>query len=255
MHIVRYSTPALYTFELVVVLVVWVVVLALWRAGDRRSLAVYVIAGLYNSVIELLAQGSGVRAIPDVRLFGVLPVGYPLLPFILGFFEGGVLLLTGFAILRGLREGDRRALRVGLGIAVGLLALIIAGALQMRAQLAADPQSLTLTTRALFRPGSLAILAACYAVGLGYAFGASRTPARDRRGLLAWYAIIAVVAATWYTPAFLTGGRSIGTLRNGTWALVSLPEQIAVLYGYSIVFEAAGFYLPVYVILRLCRLL
>ncbi len=254
-HIVRYSTPALYTFELVVVLAVWVVVLALWRAGDRRSLAAYVIGGLYNSGIELLAQGSGVRTILDVRLFGVLPVGYPLLPLILGFFEGGVLLLTGFEILRGLRERDRRALRVGIGITAGLLALIIPGALQMRAQLAADPQSLALTTRGLLRPGSIAILAACYSVGLGYAFLASPTPRRDRRGLLGWYAIIAAVAVTWYTPAFLTGGRSIGTLQNGTYTLVSLPEQIAVLYGYSIVFEAAGFYLPVYVILRLCRLL
>lgn len=125
----------------------------------------------------------------------------------------------------------------------------------MRAQLAADPQALTLTTRALFRPGSLALLVVCYAVAVGWAALISPTPGRDRHGLLAWYAIVACVAATWYTPAFLTGGRSIGTLQDGTWTLVGLPQQVAVLYGFSILFEAAGFYLPVYVILRLCRLL
>lgn len=83
MHIVRYATPSLYTFELVVVLGVWALVPALWRAGDRRPLAVYTIAGLYSSAFELLAQGSGVRAIADARLFGLVPVGYPLLPFLL----------------------------------------------------------------------------------------------------------------------------------------------------------------------------
>lgn len=255
MHIVRYATPSLYTFELAVVLAVWALVVALWRAGDRRPLAVYVLAGLYDSAVELLAQGSGVRTIAAAPLFGVVAVGYPLLPFILGFFEGGVLLLTGYELLRGLRDGDRRARRVGLGLTLGLLALIIPGALLMRAQLATDPQALTLTTRALFRPGSIAILLACYAGALGWASLLSPTPARDRRGLLAWYAIVAAIAAAWYTPAFLTGGRSIGALRDGSWTLVSLPLQIGVLYGFSILFEAAGFYLPVYVLLRLCRLL
>ena len=255
MHIVRYATPSLYTFELVVVLAVWVVVAARWRAGDRRPLAVYLVGGLYNSAVELLAQGSGVRVIADARLFGALALGYPLLPFLLGFFEGGVLLLTGYEILRGLRDGDRRALRVGLGLTLGLLALIVPGALLMRAQLAADPRALTLTTRALFRPGSIALLLACYAAAFGWASRFSPTPARDRRGLLAWYAIVAAVAATWYTPAFLTGGRSIGTLQGGAGTLVDLPTQVAVLYGFSILFEAAGFYLPVYVLLRLCRLL
>lgn len=255
MHIVRYSTSSLYTFELVVVLVVWAVALALWRAGDRRPLAVYAIAGIYDAVVELVAQGSGVRAIPEARLFGVAPVGYPVLPFILGFFEGGVLLLTGYEILRGERDGDRRARRVGLGLALGLLALIIPGALFMRAQLAADPSALTITSRALFRPGSLALLAACYAIAIGWVALASPTPARDRRGLLAWYAIVAAVAAIWYTPAFLTGGRGVGILQDGAWVPVSLPRQIGVVYGFSILFEAAGFYLPVYVLLRLCRLL
>jgi hypothetical protein len=196
-----------------------------------------------------------VRAIAEARLFGVVTAGYPLLPFILGFFEGGVLLLTGYEILRGLRDGDRLALRVGLGLTLGLLAPIVPGALLMRAQLAADPQAMTLTTRALFRPGSLALLVACYAVATGWSARLSPTPARDRRGLVAWYAIVAAVAATWYTPACLSGGRTIGTLQDGIWAPVGLPQQVAVLYGFSILFEAAGFYLPVYVLLRLCRLL
>ena len=49
--------------------------------------------------------------LPAVRLFGAVPVGFPALPLILGFFEGGVLLLAAFQIVRGVREHDRRALR------------------------------------------------------------------------------------------------------------------------------------------------
>ena len=120
---VRYSTPALYTFELVVVVAVWVLVL--WRrTTDPRSLTVYVIAGSYDSAVELLAQGSGVRTIAGAQIFGAIMVGYPVLPFILGFFEGGVLLLVGYGILRGIQERDRRAMRMALILTVTLCALI-----------------------------------------------------------------------------------------------------------------------------------
>jgi hypothetical protein len=255
-YVVRYSSQALYTFEFVIALAAWILVLVLWRrTGDRRPLAAYVIGGLYDTGVELLAQGSGVRAMPEVRLFGVVPIGFPVLPFILGFFEGGVLLLAGFQIVRGVLERDRRALRVGLGIVLGLAAIIVLASLGMKAGLATDPQAFELTARALFSKGSLVILSLCYALSIGYALLNLGGDGRDRRGLLLWYLAVAVIAATWYTPAFLAGTRGIASLEDGAYVRVSLVEQIAVLYGYSIVFEAAGFYLPVYVILRLCRLL
>jgi hypothetical protein len=254
---VRYSVPGLYAFELVAVIAAWVLVIALWRraGGDAKPLAVYVIGGLYDSGIELLAQGTGVRAGPDASLFGVMPIGYPLLPFVMGFFEGGILLLAGFEILRGVTQRDRRSLRTGLGVTGTLAAFIVAGAVVGRARLETHPDLLILTTRVLFSKGSVAILVLCYGVSLAYVFLARSARAADRRRLLIWYAAVSTVAAIWYTPLFVTGGRRIATLVDGAYVPVGILEQLAILYGYSIVFEAAGFYLPVYVVLRLCRLI
>lgn len=254
-HMVRYSTPALYTFELVIALAVGILVTVLWkRNGDPRPAAVYVVAGLYDSAVELIAQGSGVRLIPDVQLFGVLPLGYPFLPFILGFFEGGVLLLTGYEILRAVQDGNEAAKRTAFALTLGLFVLISIGTIATSAQLKLDPDALAVTSRTLFSPSSLLLLAFCYGVSLAYVFGGKGNGARERWGLAVWYAGVAIVAAVWYTPPLIGGTRVIGTLRDGVYVPVGWFEQIAVLYGYSIVFEAAGFYLPVYVILRLVGL-
>ncbi len=255
-YVVRYSNQALYSFELIIALAAWVLVIGLWwRTGDQRPLWAYFIGGLYGTGVELLAQSSGIRTLPAVRLFGAVPVGFPALPLILGFFEGGVLLLAAFQIVRGVREHDRRALQVGAAIVLGLAAMIAVGSLEIRVRLATGAASAELTARALFSKGSLLTLFFCYALAIGYAARGGRAGGDDRRGLLLWYLTVALIAATWYTPAFLTSVREIAVDGDGAYVSAGLPEQIALLYGYSIVFEAAGFYLPVYVILRLCRLL
>ena len=253
-YMFRSATPALYTFEFVVVVAAWVLVLALWRrTGDARPLAAYTVGGLYNSGIELLAATSGTRTITAVELFGVVPVGFPVLPLILGFFEGGVLVLAAFELTRGVLERDRRALAVGSSIVAVLCLLISAGAVAMPRYLAAHPDAATRTVRALFMPGSLAILAAGWAVALAYVFGLGA--ARARRGLLVWYLTVTATAGIWYTPVFVSGTRRIATLVDGTYQPVGMVEQIMVLYGFSLLFEAAGYYLPVYVILRRVGLL
>lgn len=253
-YMVRESTTFLYTFELVVVVAVAILVLVLWRTtGDARALAAYLVGGLYDSVIELLAAGSGARTVTPVALFGVLPVGFPVLPLILGFFEGGVLVLAAFELTRGILERDRRALRVGAGIVVALCVLITIGAVGMPGYLAAHPEEMIRTVRTLFAPTSLLILAASWGLTLAYVFGLGS--ARDPKGLLVWYLTLLLAAGVWYTPVFVSGTRRIAALVDGTYQPVGMVEQVAVLYGFSLLFEAAGFYLPVYVILRWLGLL
>jgi len=248
--VVRYSTPALYTFELIVAAGVGLLVLASWQRGDARPLVVYVIAGLYDSAVEIAAQASGVRAIADARLFGTIPVVFPFLPFILGFFEGGVLLLTGFETHRAIVEGDTNAARRAFALTAILFALMSIGAVTTRTQLQADPSMLAITRRALFAPGQIVLLALCYGVSLAYVFSRKSGGTQARRGLALWYGCVALIAALWYTPAFAAGIRIIATASDGTYVPVDLATQVRLLYGYSIVFEAAGFYLPVFVLLH-----
>ena len=139
---------------------------------------------------------------------------------------------------------------------LGALALCIAvGAVIMRRQLIADPAVFTLTVRRLFTLPSLAILAAAYAVPLAYVFGLRRGEWREVGLLLLWYGCVVLTAGVWYTPVFVSGARRIAVLADGAYLSVGMEQQLAVLYGFSLLGEAAGFYLPVYLIFRLSRLL
>lgn len=257
-YMVRQSMAGIYTFELVVAVAVGVLVLALWRAtGDARPLTAYAIGGFYDWGIELVAAWSGTRTITPVELFGVLRVGFPLLPLILGFFEGGILVLAAFELTRGILERSRRSLTVGMGLVLGLGLLIVLGALGAGrlATWTGHTDPATLTVRALFTSGSLTLLAACWAVAFAYAFVLRRRDPEEPTGLLVWYGTILFAGTLWYLPIFLSGTRRIATLVDGAYRPVGTLEQIAVFFGFSMAFEAAGFFLPVYVILRALRLM
>ena len=132
--------------------------------------------------------------------------------------------------------------------------MIAVGSLEIRVRLATGAASAELTAWALFeRLAADSLLLLCARHRLRGARRARRRRRSPRPAL--WYLTVALIEATWYTPAFLTSVREIAVDGDGAYVSAGLPEQIALLYGYSIVFEAAGFYLPVYVILRLCRLL
>jgi len=250
-YMIRHATPLLYTFELVVAAAVGALVLVRWwRAGEAAAVGAYLVAALYGTGIELLAQGSSARVIEDARLLGSIPLRFPLLPFVLGFFEAGVLLLVGFWILRAVLARDAAAARLAAGVTLALLVVIVLGTLGTRAMLAQDPQALRLTTRALGAPRALLLLAGCWAVAIAWA--AARREAR--RGLVIWYLGVAAVAVCWYTPALVGGVRFAGTVRDGVRIAGDALEQLAVFYGFSVGFEAVGFYLPVYVLLDLLGL-
>ncbi|CAG0968555.1 hypothetical protein MYXO_01165 [Myxococcaceae bacterium] len=211
------------------------------------------IGGLYDWGIELVATSSGARTISEVLLFGVVPMGSPVLPAILAFFEGGILVLAAFELTRGVLDGGRRSLRVGMSLVLGLCALISLESL-LRSRLpdvvAANADAATLTVRALFAPRSLALLAVSGGATLVYISIAERRDPGARKGLLAWYLSILFAAGVWYTPVFLAGTRQIAVLIGGAFEPAGIAEQIAVLFGFSLLVEAAGFYLPVYGILR-----
>ncbi|MHA1439293.1 MAG: hypothetical protein ACTSPD_17110 [Promethearchaeota archaeon] len=96
----RYSTAMLYTFEFIIVLVLFFILIFFYiKDIDKKSLWVYVITGVFHSIMELIAEGLGVRVIKNASIF-TISVGYPFLPIILGFFEGGMICLGAYHFTR-----------------------------------------------------------------------------------------------------------------------------------------------------------
>ncbi|MFX0189088.1 MAG: hypothetical protein ACFE8A_15290 [Candidatus Hodarchaeota archaeon] len=69
------------------------------RDIDKDSLKLYLITGLSHSVLELIAQGGRIRVIEDAYIFQI-PIGYPYICFILGFFEGGLISLAAYHFVK-----------------------------------------------------------------------------------------------------------------------------------------------------------
>jgi hypothetical protein len=239
----RYSTDMLYTFEFIVVIFFFILLAILAKkSGERNSLIVYTFTGILHSVIELVAEGLGVRVISETYLFGRIYLSYPFLPFILGFFEGGLFCLLAYHLVRILINRDRFSLKFFSLVAISFLILITLGALRMQSA----PS--TFTRRALMEPGSLILLAICYAISIGYFVFNKNVTSAHRKSFLYFYLSLIVVTLLMVVPLHIAGIRFIEVF-DGSYVYASIPEQILIMYGYSLAFEAAGFFLPFYVII------
>ena len=113
-YMTRYSTSLLYTAEFLFDILFLAMVLILYVRGlDKKSLWVYIIFGLLHSVMELIAEGTGTRVIKDAMIFSI-PVGYPFLPFVLGFFEGGFICLGAYHFTRAILNKDKLSMKFSL---------------------------------------------------------------------------------------------------------------------------------------------
>ena len=87
----------LYTAELLIVISIFLTLFFFWKKrGDRNAFLVFLITGLWNSGVELFAQGFGIRINPETYLFNIFYVKFPFLCFVMGFFEGGILCLFAY---------------------------------------------------------------------------------------------------------------------------------------------------------------
>jgi hypothetical protein len=106
----------------------------------------------------------------------------------------------------------------------------------------------TFTRREIFNTGNLILLGISYLITIAYfAFKKKVTPLH-RKGLIYFYLGLLLITAIMVVPLHLLGIRFIEVFQAG-YIYASIPEQILVMYGYSLAFEAAGFFLPFYVII------
>ena len=129
-----------------------------------------------------------------------------------------------------------------LMILILLLVLMIFGAL------GAVAGGSTYTSREIFNQGALILLAIFYSVSIGYFLLNKKVTTAHRKSFVYFYLGLILVTALMVIPLHIMGIRFIEVDLGGI-VYASFPEQILVMYGYSLALEAAGFFLPFYVLI------
>lgn len=249
-YMARYSTYMLYTFELVFSLVVFFLLLYFYKKNvDKKSIWVYIISGIGHSIVELFAQGSGMRVIKNASLFNVIPLSYPFTAFIIGFFEGGLICLAAYHFTRALTNKDRFSIRFFLFLWIVPFVLIFLGAIAMRIQIESHSSDITLTRRDIFFPIAIIIMSAFYAVSIGYFLLNRKINPRAKLSLLYFYIGLVFYTIIMVLPNHIVGIRYIEVKIGDIYVPANIFEQIIVMYGYDLGLEAGGFLIVYYIII------
>ncbi|MHA1292658.1 MAG: hypothetical protein ACTSQJ_08345 [Promethearchaeota archaeon] len=244
----RYSTAMLYTFEFIIVLVLFFILIFFYiKDIDKKSLWVYVITGVFHSIMELIAEGLGVRVIKNASIF-TISVGYPFLPIILGFFEGGMICLGAYHFTRIIVNKDKYSMKFFTFLYAIIFTLILFGSFLMKKQLEENPSEITLTRRELFTQASLILLIIFYSIALSYFLLNRQIDKKKKITLFYFFIGVILYTSVMNIPTHIAGIRYIEVKENSSYVPASFFEQIFALYVLDLVIES-GFYIQYYVII------
>ncbi|MHA1271310.1 MAG: hypothetical protein ACTSPY_16070 [Candidatus Helarchaeota archaeon] len=252
----RYVTDSLYTFELIFSLgILSICIIIALIKKDKVPFWIFLLTTLFHSILELVAQGVGDRVVETTYLFGIIPVGYPIIPIIIGLFEGGLVGISGVLLMRGVVYKDKFSIKVLLLIVGILLLFEIIGTVMIRNNLAIDPSALEITRRHLFTPGSAALLIATYSIGILGIIPWKKIPKKIKWGLLYYYFGLIIISAGMVIPLHITGVRYIEYFNGSTYVRADPFLDILIMYGYNAMIESAGYFMAYYVIFYYLKLL
>lgn len=252
----RYSTGILYNFEFLVCISIFLVLLFFWKKfKEKNSMSVYLITGTLHSVVELIAEGVGTRVISITTLFGIIKLGYPFTAFILGFFEGGLFCLMAYYVVRIFMNKDRFALKFVLIFSIIFSILITLGAINMNMTIKSNPFSIIFTRREIFSSTAIILLILFFIISFSYFFLNKKILFKYKKSLLYFYFGMIYVTVLFIVPLHILAIRFIEVNQNNIFIYASLTEQIIIMYGFNIGLEAAGYFLPYYIIIYYFKLI
>ena len=225
---VRTTTPFFYTLELLVALSGFLIVLFLFvKDIDKKSLYVFLLAGVVNSSIEFFLQGVGLREIDGAFLFGT-PIGFPFIPFILGFYEGGVKTLIAYHFTRMVVNSDRLSKKVLVSLLCIVFIPFFSYSVIESSALGSPIQ--TVTVRELFNLLPILLLALAFAVSISYFLFNKDLPRLHKKSLLYYELGLVIYLLVWMIPLHLFLFRFIGVFDGGTYVPAGIMEQLVVMY-------------------------
>ena len=237
----RNAQASIYTFEFLFSMILLFILLFLYiKDFDKKSLPVFIITTLCHSALEIVAQGTGVRVIEGATLFNI-EIGYPFICFILGAFEGGFISLFAYHLAIFLKEKDRQSkLSVITLIACLMIGFILMGLINFISQ-SISGITPSLTRRVIFNPRNILTIIIIVIITLLYTIFYKKFDPKDRKLVLYFFIGLAIITFMINIFPHLAGIRFIEKKIGSSYVMASYIEQVAVMYGYSFIFEGAGF--------------
>jgi hypothetical protein len=244
-YMVRYVSPFFYTLEFLLAVLTFALVLYFFlRDVDRKSLLIFIIAGVINTCIELFIQGFGIRIVEDAYFFG-LPIGFPFVSFIMGFYEGGVKTLLAYHFVKLVVDRNKFSKKF-----FAFLFFIVLGSFITYSSITVVQSSMgtitpTLTVRDMFSPVTITLLVIAFG-GSALYFLSNKDIPRSRKWTLLYYELgVVLYLLAFLLPLHISSLRYIG-VEMGSSVPAGLFEQIVLMYGYFLFFEGVGVNIIIY---------
>ncbi len=248
-YVARYSTSMLFSFEASVALAVFALLLVLrWTTRERALVWVFLVGTAIHTLLEGIAEGTGVRHTAHASLFG-MAIRFPATSLVAGAFEGGVVVTVAYLFVKAVSGKDRLAGRLFTAFCLVFALTGIAGVFALQAQLEHDPGSVSFTRRAMFASHALILLAVFYALALGYFFLRKSVSSREKRSFLVYYLGIVLFTTVLALPLHVGLLRYIEVDTGGTFQVAATWEQVVIMYAFNLPLEA-GWYVCTYPILH-----
>lgn len=234
---VRQGTFLLYTVEFLLNFVVLFIVLYLYKKYiDKNSLWVYLLTGFGHSMLEFFGQLIGIRVITGAILFN-FPIGFPFLPFIIGFFEGGVISLAAYHFVKILSNKNRNSIRIFASLSIFVFSMILFISISAKMF---DTSSQNLTLRDMTSPLAITVIIIMLLIPVPYFLLFKGVKPQDRITLLYYYLGLFLFTLVIVIPNHIFGTRYIAVGTEDSYLPASFIEQILVMYVFSMGLEATG---------------
>lgn len=248
-YMIRVFTPFFYTLEFLIAIIVFIFSLYFYvKRIDRNSLLVFLIVGMINSGVELLLQGIGIRVVENACLFS-LPIGFPFIAFILGFYEGGVKTLLAYHFVKFIIDKKRyNELFLSFLVIIVFIPFFIYSIVSAT-QIGEGTTNITITVRDMLAPLSIFLLILAFILSISY-FILNESIPKERKMTLLYYEFgVVVYLLIWMVPLHVFLQRYIGIFQNNNYIPASIVEQILFMYVYFLFFEGVGVNIIMYPII------
>jgi len=249
-YMARYYTNTLYTFELIFDCALFLILLLFYvRKIDKGSLVVFLFTGTIHAILEIFAQITETRVVQDTLLFDIIYVGFPILPIIMGFYEGGVFCLAAYHFVKIIANKDRYSTKFFSILCAITILITTTGAISMRFQLESDPSGVNFTRRTITNPFAIILMISLYSITISYFIINKKISSKDKLTVLYFYLGLVLFTFFMILPVHIFGIRYIEKDANGSYIAANLIEQVLIMYAYQLMTDAAGFFIQDYIVL------
>ncbi len=237
-YMIRWTSIFYYSVEFLIALGVFFIVLYLYLKGiDKKAILVFITAGIFNTVVEVTIQTLGARVITDAFLL-TIPINYPWVCFILGFYEGGVKFLVPYYFAKFFIDRDIYSKKMLILLTSIVAISFFTYSLITRIQLDLGESIITLTKRNMFSLPVILLLVMSFIITISYFFIQKKIPMENKKLVLYFYVGLIIYLLCFIIPLHVFQIRYIGV--GESFSMASIAEQIFWMYGFFLFFEGPG---------------